>query len=41
MSSQIIYLELIRLSDNFKAALDGVIQGWILDVIYKFFKWIG
>ena len=24
-------------SDNFKAALDGVIQGWILDVIYQFF----
>ena len=28
-------------SDNFKATLDGVIQGWILDVIYQFFKWIG
>ena len=28
------------LSDNLKASLDGLIQGWILGVIYKFFKWI-
>ena len=27
-------------SDNIKASLDGLIQRWILDGIYKFFKWI-